>query len=542
VPGPGTPAPAATPSGPAGPNPTLSPSAGAALPYSEPLAATAALPARTWLLAPEEYALAVQSVIGTTIDVSDMDPIPDAGVYSNMSASGIVRLQLAEQYASKAQAAIGALGDAALAALVPCGELAASCRDDFLSATLSKAFRRPPSPDDLARYREIFELGAPTSDPGLPFRSVLRAALTSPYFLYRSEIGAVADAAASSFKLTSHEVATFLSFSVLGRPPTTVLRAAADRGELTEPAKLGMHVGALLDQPGAPERFGRFVLEWLRLHHFDDDVTKFDSVFAGFSAVRNEMLEESRAFLRQNGGMQSTLANLLTAPVPAPAAALASFYASDPSGATAPARIGVLSLGALLAKTAKPYLTSPTLRGLFVRDQLLCQHISLPENFTPPPIEDTEKTAQPRTTRQLYEQHTRDSACAGCHSLLDSVGFLFENFDGAGRSRTTEIYDSPSFTATTSTPQPIDASGELVGTDVDGRFTSYLDLVQALNRSAWVKECVARQAFRYYFGEVEFDRGIPPVIAGTRALRESGMLGSLVLNLLSSSSTYERIR
>jgi hypothetical protein len=517
------------------------PSAGVALPYSEPIAAPPALPARVWLLAPEEYALAVQSVVGITVDVSDMDPIPDAGVYSNMSASGIVRLQLAEQYATKADAVVSALGDAALVALVPCGTLAATCREDFLSSTLSKAFRRPPSADDLARYREIFDLGAATPDAGLPFRSVLRAALTSPHFLYRSEIGSAGDGSATTFKLTNHEVATFLSFSVLGRPPSNALRGAADLGELTDPAKLGTHVSDLLDQPGAEERFTRFVLEWLRLHHFDD-VSKFESVFEGFAGVREELVEESRAFLRAKGGMQSTLGDLLTAPLPAPSAALATFYASDPSGATAPARIGVLSLGAVLAKTAKPYLTSPTLRGLFVRDQLLCQHISLPENFTPPPIENTEKTAQPQTTRQLYEQHAKDSSCAGCHSLLDSVGFLFETFDGAGRPRTTEIYESPSFTAAISTPQPIDASGELAGTDVDGKFASYLDLAQALNRSAWVKECVARQAFRYYFGEVESDRGIPPVLAGTRALRESGILGNLVLSLLSSHSTYERKR
>jgi hypothetical protein len=57
-----------------------------------------------------------------------------------------------------------------------------------------------------------------------------------------------------------------------------------------------------------------------------------------------------------------------------------------------------------------------------------------------------------------------------------------------------------------------------------------------------VKECVARQAFRYYFGEVEPDRGIPPVLEGTRALRETGVLGNLVLSLLGSNSTYERTR
>ncbi len=62
-------------------------------------------------------------------------------------------------------------------------------------------------------------------------------------------------------------------------------------------------------------------------------------------------------------------------------------------------------------RTRSEYLTSPTLRGLFVRDQLLCQHISLPENFTPPPIQWRKPRSRPRPARELYELHARDSSC-----------------------------------------------------------------------------------------------------------------------------------
>jgi hypothetical protein len=154
----------------------------------------------------------------------------------------------------------------------------------------------------------------------------------------------------------------------------------------------------------------------------------------------------------------------------------------------------------------------------------------------------TEATSTPKTTRQLYELHAKEPACASCHSLLDSIGFTLELFDGAGRFRTTETYDSPSFDAPSLGPQPIDASGRLVGTDVDGPYSSYVELAAALSRSSWVKECVARQAFRYYFGEPESDRGIPPVAEGARALIDTGKLGSLVTSLLSTQSTFERKR
>jgi hypothetical protein len=81
-----------------------------------------------------------------------------------------------------------------------------------------------------------------------------------------------------------------------------------------------------------------------------------------------------------------------------------------------------------------------------------------------------------------------------------------------------------------------------VGTDVDRPFSSYVELAQALAESTWVKECVARQAFRYYFGELEPDRGIPPVVQGTQALRQGGTLGDLLASLLSSPSTLQRVR
>lgn len=517
------------------------PMAGAPLPYTPPQLAGAALPARVWLLTPRQYAKAVESVVGVLPDVSDLDPIPDTGVYPNMSASGLVRVNQAQQYSNKAEAVTTALTDAQLRALVPCGKLEASCKDAFVEATVSKAFRRPPTAEDLSRYGELFDLAAKSGDAALPFRSVLRAVLTSPYLLYRTEIGAPADEQKPTFNLTGHEVATLLSFSILGRPPGEALRAAADRGELSDPSQLREQVQALLREPAASEQFAQFLLEWLRLHHFDG-VEKFEDVFPGFADVKDAMLEEARAFLETHGGVQGTLRGLLTAPVTTPTGPLGSFYRSDPSGASASTRVGILSLGAVLAKTGKQYLTSPTLRGLFVREQLLCQHIQLPENFTPPPIEAAEATLAPKTTRELYDAHAKNPACASCHALIDPLGYALESFDGAGRFRTTEVYRSPSFTAPSAGPQPIDTSGTLVGTDVDRAFDSYVDLAEALAESAWVRECVARQAFRYYFGQLEPDRGVPPVIDGTRALQEGGTLGDLVANLLSSPSTLARAR
>nr|PZN26423.1 MAG: hypothetical protein DIU78_07765 [Pseudomonadota bacterium] len=521
--------------------PSSPPVSEASLPYTPPTPAAAELPARVWLLTPEQYGRAVQAVVGVMPDVSELDPIPDTGLYANMSDSGVVRVNQAMQYAAAAEAVTTRLTDAQLRALVPCGKLETSCKDDFIATTVRKAFRRGPTADDLSRYAEIFDLAATSGDAALPFRAVLRGVLTSPFFLYRTEIGAPADEANPRFRLTGAEVANLLAFSVTGGPPDEALLAAAERGELADRAGLEKHVRALLERPEASAQLARFLLEWLRLHRFGD-VEKFENVFPGFADVKSAMLDEARAFLAANGGVRGTVAGLLTAPVGSTSPALDAFYRSDPSAAAGAPRIGLLSLGALLSTTAKQYLTSPTLRGLFIRDQLLCQHIALPDDFTPPPIEAAEAALAPRTTRELYDQHAREPACSSCHNKIDPLGYALEGFDGAGRSRTTEVYRSPSFSAPSAGPQPIDTSGALVDTDVDRPFASYVDLAQALAESSWVKECVARQAFRFYFGQPETDRGIPPVVRGTEALLANGTLGDLIVNLLSSESTLERVR
>ena len=73
----------------------------------------------------------------------------------------------------------------------------------------------------------------------------------------------------------------------------------------------------------------------------------------------------------------------------------------------------------------------------------------------PPLVASTEST--PRTLRERMEQHRASPTCAGCHKVLDPLGFALENFDGVGAWRTREA------------GLPIDASGLLAdGTKVDG--------------------------------------------------------------------------
>ena len=89
--------------------------------------------------------------------------------------------------------------------------------------------------------------------------------------------------------------------------------------------------------------------------------------------------------------------------------------------------------GLFLALTAKPDDSSPTARGLFVREQFLCQHVPDPPpgvNTNLPPVTE----AKPQTNRDRMSEHATNPTCATCHKLMDPIGFGLEKFDAIGRA------------------------------------------------------------------------------------------------------------
>ena len=97
-------------------------------------------------------------------------------------------------------------------------------------------------------------------------------------------------------------------------------------------------------------------------------------------------------------------------------------------------RAGLLGQGLFLALTAKPEDSSPTARGLFVREQFLCQHVPDPPagvNTNLPPVTE----AKPQTNRDRMSEHATNPSCATCHKLIDPIGFGLEKFDAVGARR-----------------------------------------------------------------------------------------------------------
>jgi len=148
-------------------------------------------------------------------------------------------------------------------------------------------------------------------------------------------------------------------------------------------------------------------------------------------------------------------------------------------------RAGIITQGAVLTVLAKPDRSSPVLRGKFVREKLLCQTISPPPQniiITPPPV------TPGVSTRDLFTMHSQVEPCKSCHALMDPIGFGFEHYDGIGRWRAVDQ------------GQPVNATGTLSSSDVNGTFDGAVALAKRLSQSKEVNDCVATQWFRYAIG------------------------------------------
>jgi hypothetical protein len=139
-------------------------------------------------------------------------------------------------------------------------------------------------------------------------------------------------------------------------------------------------------------------------------------------------------------------------------------------------RAGILTSAGMLAMTSHAVHPSPVLRGKLVLERLLCHDLGSPPanaNITPP------TGAEAATNRERYAEHENNSACSGCHRGMDAVGFGFEHYDAIGRWREEDG------------GEPVDATGTLSGTDVDGGFDGAIDLADRLAASTSVRDCVA---------------------------------------------------
>lgn len=364
----------------------------------------------------------------------------------------------------------------------------ATCGATLVDQLGQRVFRRPLTSDEETRYSAMIAAG---SDPEGGVQTAIEAMLMSPNFLYRSELGT--PDGHGHYKLTAYEIATALSYTFLGTTPGDDLLAAAKHGELDDAKGIEKWARKLVADPRARDQIGEFALEWTGASDVTTSAKRMDLYPDFTDAVRASLAAETKNFAASvvfDGG--GTLDELLTANYTVVDATAAKFYGLAGTGkVTYPdgKRAGILGQAAVLATTAHSDQTSPVERGLLVRRNILCEDLP-----PPPPNGGNLPPVDPNaTTRERFEMHASDPACAGCHKYLDPVGFGFEAFDPVGRWRDTE------------NGQPIDASGnmndvERLGTGTSAPFQAMPELARTIAASHAASSCFVRQYLRFTRG------------------------------------------
>jgi hypothetical protein len=313
--------------------------------------------------------------------------------------------------------------------------------------------------------------------------------------------------------------------------PDQRLFDAAARGELRSGDGLARIVKTMLDQPAARQAVDEFFAEWLR----------FDRVFGSVKDRRRYpeftpelaamMVQETRLLLGNLVWNDGNFMEAFTADYSFLNADLASVYGVPPPSGEFDRvrfpgdshRMGLLGQASFLTANAGPVETSPTARGIFIREQFLCQHVP-----NPPPGVNTEvpepTIEKPLPRRQRMQAHVENPTCATCHRLMDPIGFGLENYDAIGRWRDRELIEfeiSRRNTAEKKVELPIDATGEIAGI-ANGAFANPTQIGRLLANSRACQECIVKQAFRYAFGRLETPADRETIKTAFTAFRDSG--------------------
>jgi mono/diheme cytochrome c family protein len=298
-----------------------------------------------------------------------------------------------------------------------------------------RAFRRPVTTEEIKPYIDVVHRSLDENVAfGDAIRGGYRALLCSPRFLYFTETPGVLD---------DHAIATRLSYFLWNRMPDQTLTNLADAGKLRSVDVIRQQVRRMLADPRGRDFVVDFASQWLDLR--DIDFTEPDpKTYRDFDPmVQQSMLQETHHYLQKMLDEDLSVRYLIDSDFAMLNSRLARFYEiPDVDGDQTRAvplkandrRGGLLTQGAILKVTANGTTTSPVIRGVWISERILGEHIAPPPQNVPA-IEPDIRGAT--TIREQLAKHTANAECAVCHVKIDPPGFALENYDPSGKWRET---------------------------------------------------------------------------------------------------------
>jgi hypothetical protein len=277
-----------------------------------------------------------------------------------------------------------------------------------------------------------------TFEDGIEF--ALRFILANPQFLVRAEREPVAARAGQAYRISDVELASRLSFFLWSSIPDEELIAVAGQGRLSQPRVLEQQVRRMLADPRSEALVSNFAQQLLYLRNLPS--TSPDGIFYPNwdDELRRSVQRESELFFESIIREDRNILDLLTADDTFVNERLArhygipNVYGSRFRRVTLPPemdyRRGILGKGSFLSVTwTQNFRSSPVKRGVWVLENIL----GTPPPEPPPNVPALEETksddGKALTLREQMTRHRATPTCAGCHKIMDPIGFALENFD-----------------------------------------------------------------------------------------------------------------
>ena len=358
----------------------------------------------------------------------------------------------------------------------------------------------------------------------------LRAILVSPQFIFRIEQDPAKVPAGTAYALNDTELASRLSFFLWSSIPDEELLDVAIKGVLKQPAVLEKEVRRMLADSRSEALVNNFAEQWLYLRNLES-ANPDARMFPDFDDnLRQSFRRETEMFFESIMREDRNVLDLLRANYTFVNERLAKHYGIPNVYGSRFRRVtfepgdnrgGLLSQGSILTVTSYATRTSPVIRGKWILTNILGTPPPPPPPNVPP-LKEAAEAGKVLTMRERMAQHRANPACAGCHKLMDPIGFAMENYDAVGRWRTAE------------NGTPVDAAGGLP----DGStFDGIAGLKKALlNRPELFVSTTTEKMLTYALGRGVEDYDEPAVRAIVQNARNHDYsFSSLVLGVVNST-------
>ena len=490
-----------------------------------------------------EYSNAIRDLFGDTSNPGGQLPTETIAQHGNLFGNDAALLSVSAAHAEKwGSVAAEVAGRAtatpeALGKLAPCASTTAddACARQVITNVASRAYHRDLQPAEVEAFLTLSKAAQGTGTWASGMAAVIEAVLQGPEFLYRVEHGVPAPDQPALRKPTADEMAARLSFLFWGSLPDDALRMAAKTGQLDTPAGVKAQAERLLGDPRA-KSVVRFFFDNLLpisgLTNLKRDPMRFPIYSRDFASALREETQQLLEHTIFDADSPGTWASALTAPHTYVNEELARFYGM--AGVTGPEfrkvtwpdptkRMGLLTQAGIMTGTIVTNESNPVLRGSFIINKIMCMNVHLPTDPAVLAMVKVPENVTGTTARERFTAHRQQAVCAGCHALIDPVGFTFENFDPIGQWRDTED------------GAMIDASGSVPG--VEGTANGPVELVKKLVTSDLVPECFAQHWLEFGYGKTH-DEGDECVKADLNAAFKAsgGNVKQLLVGLTQTDS------